>query len=340
MAAHSKISGRLREVLLAVLAGNPTREQLNHLIAVCQTLASSFISGKSTLGGLRTVSGLTTSDLAVDCIADLFRQNEHGAYAQLQAYFSGLQLPVADNEEILTHLRRLVFSKVNQGIFRCYSESDPALAKILRNLKLAVGTLKNFTELERFGEQCLTPALCDRLEHCPPFDRDELERFFLRATTGKEMIPDMMAKLSLLLRDQNEHCRIIPLVTVGLLIRSAYEKKELPSVKTTTVSSILGESEMVTLIQHACAEVSRETREKFVNRKKIDFGQFEAYFKVVEEALLDRFQGKNGDEVSLYDRLRKEIPGLTKIRYINSHRNRVEYFLKLTGKKLGTILKE
>ncbi len=329
-----KITGQLREVLLALLMGDATREQLNHLIAVSHSLASSFIAGKSSLGGLRSISGLTTSDLAFDAIADLFRLDEHGNCVQLRAYFAGIDLREAEEEEIVSHLRRLVFSKVNQGIFRLYSEADPALAKILRNLKLAVGTLKNFTEVERFGEICLAPALCDTLEHLPPFDRDELEKRLHEYTTGREMIPELTAKMSLVLRQQEEYCRIVPLVTVGLLFRAVYGNKEDAAAAKVHHDDHFGKADAQSVVSQVCRELKAELHPTYVGRQKLTEELYQKYFKAIESELLGRMEIAGVDGISLFDRLKAEIPGITRAEYFREHRNKLEYLLKLASGKM------
>ena len=222
MSKYLHLSENLRENILAILAGSHTHAQLNRLVAVSHTLANSFLASKATAGTLVSVYGLNTSDLAYDCIAELFRKDTDGNYIQLFSYFNGLSLTTARDEEILAHLRRLVFSKVNQGVYRLYSEADPSLAKILRNTKLAISSLKNFTEVERFGEPCIAPSLCDTLEDCPAIEREFLEQQFIKHTTGREHIPELLAKLSLYLREQNEHSRIIPFMMTGILFRTIY----------------------------------------------------------------------------------------------------------------------
>src|SRR5271169_1856494 len=204
MIEKTTIANGLRVIIPSILAGSHSRKDLNRLIGVSHSLAASFLANKATTESLISVYDLTTSDLAYDCIADLFQEDGDGKYRQLQAYFAGLSISTSHDEEILAHLRRLVFSKVNQSIFRLYSEADPSLSKILRNIKLAIHSLKNFEELDRFGEPCIVPSLCDTLVHLPPFECEELEHCFLQVTRGNELIPDLLAKLSLLLREQIE----------------------------------------------------------------------------------------------------------------------------------------
>ncbi|GEM_PF-4255201 len=56
---------------------------------------------------------------------------------------------------------------------------------------------------------------------------------------------------------------------------------------------------------------------------------FDTYFLVVEENILQRFIGSDGDESSLFDQLRTHIPDLTKEDYKKHHRPRLEYLARL-----------
>lgn len=340
MADHSSLAKGLREILLAMIAGTSHRNDLNRLIAVSHSLAASFLASKATTGSLMSVHDLSTSDLAYDCIADLFQQDTDGDYLQLQAYFAGLSFPTARDEEILAHLRRLVFSKVNQSIFRLYSEADPSLAKVLRNIKLAIHSLKNFEEIERFGEPCIVPSLCDTLVYLPPFERDDIEHCFLHVTRGNELIPDLLAKLSLFLRGQDEHCRILPLVGVGLLFRSVYEKKELPEPQHATADESLISLDANAIIQESCADVQLQMHRKYVGSGKVPDETFGMYFHIIREELCERFLGRDGHESSLVERLQQRLPGLTREEYSGVHRNRIEYLLKLVDKKAMERLKK
>jgi hypothetical protein len=337
---HRILSAGLRENLSSVIDGSSTRDQLNRLVSVFHALASAFLASKSTCGMLSNVTGLNTSDLAYDCIAELFQQNENGDYIQLVSYFSGIQMSSALEEEILAHTRRLVFSKVNHGVYRIYSQTDPALAKILRNVKLAVYSLKNFTETERFGEQCLMPVLCDSLEYLPPFQREELEQLFIPMTCGSEVVPELLAKLSLVLREQCDRCRIVPIIYVGLLFRSVYETKR--DLKGDTVqiedATIVRDTEEV--IDRVCSELKSQMLKKYLNKKEISEKVFEKYFQVMEEGLTEKYIGSNGNDFSLYENLKKYLPDLTRDEYKNTHRNTIEYLWKLAQKETADRLKE
>jgi hypothetical protein len=336
---HSKLSIGLREIIIAILGNECTRSQLNQLIKVSHTLANAFIASKTTAGTLSMVTELTTSDLAYDCIADLFQQDSQGNYTQLKAYFAGLSLASQCDEEMLAHVRRLVFSKVNQGIYRLCSETDPALAKILRNIKIAINTLKNFTEFERFGELCIAPCACNMLEDLPPFERVELQRYFTGEVSGRENIPDMLAKFSLFLREQKENSRVIPLVITGILFRDIYSQKEV-AYEEASFDDTLIKKDAAELIKKACRCIEEKHSQKYVGKGKVTSEVFRSYFCVIEEVLIEKFIGMDGEDTSLCEALKSHIPDLTEQEYKTQHRNRIEYLLKHASKEALKIMKK
>ena len=184
MPVPSHLLKNLRPNLSFVLANAHSKRQLEELVSLCHSLAVSSIRGKLASGKINTtLLGLNDSDLAYDCIADLFQRDEKGTVLHLKTYFESFLVESESDELLLAHLRRLIFARVNQGLFRLYNEADPALGKILRNIKLAIHSLGNFVEFERFGESHIAPSLCDPLHelfgrkwklftrrHAPEFD--------------------------------------------------------------------------------------------------------------------------------------------------------------------------
>jgi hypothetical protein len=325
----NRLSAEVRDSLLAASRGACSRAQLNVLVKVSHAMASAFLAGKSASLLLRSMHGLNVSDLAYDCIADLFARDDQGKLRQLEAYFSGLPAVSASDEELLIHLRRLVFSRVNHGVFRLCGEADPALAKILRNIKLAVATLKNFTETERFGEAHLRPSLCDALEEEPPFEPEELERRFLAVVTGNEMVPELLSRLSLLLREQTDRCRAVPLMAVGMLFRSVYEKKRLAPAEAVNADDTLVSADTEAIIRSACDAVKHKAREKYTASGKLSEAEYELYFHVIHDELCGKYLGGDGSKVSLFESMSRRMPGLGRDEYVRTHRNIVEYLLRL-----------
>lgn len=335
---RTSIAAGLRDTILSVVSRTPDRARVNSLVEVCRALASSYLRGKASSGTLAEFHGMSVDDLAFDCIADLFRQDDAGIHLEVQSYFSGLPLAEMRDEELLPHLRRLVFSKVNQGIHRLHGESDPGLAKILRNIRLSVSALKNFSDHDRFGDACIAPSLVDTLEHLPPFDRTELELRLCEVATGRELIPQLLAKLALILREQEEYCRLVPVVAVGLLFRSVYERKRAAAAAGDVTETSVGLEDVRIVVGDACREVRERVRRKYVGNGKVSESVLCCYFRAIETELLNRARGRDGDDKTLYATLREFLPDLGKEDYLKTHRSRIEYILKLVGERVSVKL--
>lgn len=278
-------------------------------------------------------------DLSFDCIADLFQRDEKGNYIQLQAYFRSISLDISIDDEVLIHLRRLVFSKVNQGMFRLFSEIDPTLGKIIRNIKIAIHTLKNFNEVERFGETCIFPSACDTLEEYPVIDNEDLKQHLFEFLNGCKHIPEMLAKLSLFLRTQNEYCRIVPLITVAIIFRLMYNNRIEANNQIQVEDNKIFESETLETIKRMCERVKQKNYRKYVGKKNIPSEIFEKYFTAIEKVLCESIVSNNGDDCSLYENLSQLLPSMTELSYHKNHRNKVEYFMKQVKKELKRELK-
>ncbi len=339
MQHQSPLQEGLRQNLIALLGGVYSRQQMNGVVRIVHALANAFLASKRSNGTLATLHGLNTSDLAYDCIAEIFQQDEQGALVQLRAYFGSIAIETSSDEELLAHLRRLVFSKVNHGVFRLYNEADPSLSRILRNTKLAIASLGQFVEVERFGEPCIGPAMCATLEHLPPMERDHIETHLLGVARGNESVPDLLAKLAVCLRDQTEYCRLVPLVVVAYALRTVYQSKQRSIAEAAPGNGAMLEDDIQEIVRKAARQVDARFRKKYVGNK-LQPEVFALYMNAIEQALVDRFINGNGEDTSLYDRMAALLPGLTKEDYKKYHRSRVEYLSRQAHDLAITELKK
>jgi hypothetical protein len=318
-----------------------TEREVNRFIALCHALASAFVQSKISTGRLHVqLVGLNYSDIAYDCIADLFQRDSAGSFVQLNAYFGGISIAETSDAQLLALLRRLVFSKVNQNIFRLYQEVDPALGKILRNLKIAITTLGNFIEHNRFGELCIAPSLCETLEHLPSLDATRLEQLLQSVSRPNDNVPTILAKLSLSVREQEEHSRIVPLLSVAWCIKSLYRTMKEESESPSSADSKLFLEDAITVIRETCESVKRENYPTYVHKKKIDVTVFSNYFVAIERNLVQTLLGGDQMDVSLYEHLKELLPELTKEEYRRKHKHVLEYLTRMTRERALSRLKK
>ncbi len=335
------IRGSIRGIsadLQAVLAGTASSVQLKAVVHVCHGNAIGALVRRGHLDRLVRLHGLSLGDLAFDCISDLFARDEHGRYLALRSYFSAYDTQAFSDEEAYFHLQRLTFLKVRNGLFRLYSEMDPQLAKILHNVKVAARALDLFTEVDRLGEACLAPSLCDTSDHLPAVSPDELAASLSEVASGNEFVPELLGKLSLLLRRQNSFSRIIPTVTIGLAIRSFYEKKKILQLPDHTTGIDEASIDARQAVHEACKAVRAKTYHKYVNRKKVDPEIFDLYFDVITLMLRMRFVENDGGDFQLSENFRKLTPGMSLQEYRVKHRNKLEYLARLAHRHAAKLL--
>ena len=330
----------LKTILNGVVSASPGECYVRELIFICKKIALVYLRNKASRGHLyQDGSTLCLEDLALDCVADLFSRGEDGSFQQIKLYFDGLPIDNSSEEELLTHLRRLVFARTNQSIFRMYREADPCLSKIVRNIKLAVQSLQNFIALERFGELCLAPTMCDTLEHLPPFEQSELEHQLRHRLSDHDSIPSMLTKYSLFIREQDQRCRLVCCMTLARVFRSIYETPYLAACEQTTSSEFTNPSEVMEIIHSVCRAVKLENLQHYISRKKITKEVYESYFDVIHQNLYQRLIQHNGKDFSYFNLLKQKIPNLTKEDYNRTHRSKLEYLARLSYKRTVKELK-
>ena len=217
---------------------------------------------------------------------------------------------------------------------------DPTLGKILRNIRLATQTLQNYSLVERFGEQCIMPAMCDSLEHLPALEANEIEQELHRIAHPTDHVPGLLAKLSLFLRTQESASRIVAVMAVGVAIRSFYEQQSLPAEAQVDILDQIQVHELAGVLEEACKQVRNETERKYVTAGKVTGKDFDAYFAVIRELLVDRIVNHDGDARSLFERLNLVMPGLTKEQYRSSHRAKLEYLARMTESRAKTEVRK
>lgn len=336
----SSLSVQLRPLLSAILDGSATHREMNGFVGICLSMATAFVRSKAARGHLQpSMLGLSTSDIALDCLADLFRRDGNGRMLQIDAYFGGIRYWDIADTELLSHLRRLVFSKVNQGLFRMHAENDPGFAKILRNIKLSISTLHNFVEIERFGESCIAPALCDTGEDLPSGSPEWLEENLVRRIQGSEHIPEMLAELSLFLRTQHEHNRIISLNLAVSVFRNVFARLRSHEAEADPAETGCMALDARMAIREACASIRKGSQTRYIDAKGIAPALYDSYFQVIERGLTMRFVEHDASSFSLFRALQEMVPDLTQERYHGEHRAVLEYLFRKTSDRVITILR-
>lgn len=330
------VSPLVKVLLQVVLSGAYTPVDIRQFVHLCFKLALPLVRKKIALGKVRPdILRLGEHDIVFDCLADLFRRDSHGRFEVIESYFRGTDLGKIGNAEALVELRSLVFRAVSHGIIRVFSEADPVLAKVLRNMKLAVQRTGLFLEVEQFGETYLVPRGHDAGLEAPHIPPDRLEQLFFREALVNDSAVAMVRKLHAVLVTEQRYQPKVPFMNVALMFRKLHSSAwEAEATKATQVrqagEDAVSAGELAGLAAAICNQMKDVFYQK-AGKKRI----LETYLAVVREVLVDEYDGFPRDGYTYYERLKMHMPKLTHREYVRRHKKRLEYLAKAGKKRMN-----
>lgn len=330
-----------KKTFAAILSGTYTPFELREFVQACHNLALPLIRKKIAIGKLNlAVIGLKETDVVYDCIADLFRRDESGGFPSIRSFIE-YELPdeeAVSAEQLTIALRRLIFGKINNNIVRLYAEADPALGKILRNMKLAQDRMGLFDQVTRFSELFLVPKNVDPLWHCSPLDISWLRHEISRTVLVHDTMPAMMKKLRGILVEETEYQRAAPFVQTACVFKEIYSLSWESSEE--QVQEHLTSSEVTRVVSQTCRKVRNEMYDTYVGKGKCSEETYDRYIAALEKILLSELTDNEQSGQSYFDHLRNEFPTLTRESYESRHRATVEYLAKIAKEHLRSEMRD
>ena len=331
----------LTEVLDDVLSENPAYVAVRRLFQRCHQLAIAYLRRRSHAGRLdASLFGISLEDLALDCVAELFKRDDAGRYIQLESYFDSPTRMGNDEAALEIALRRIVFSAVTEGLFRRYRELDPSLGRIIRTIKRHVGSGGSL-ELDRDHSMPVL-TLCGAKKEgraLPWMPQDLLEIHLHHTLPGDVSVDTVLGVVADILQSESQYAPSIPVTEVALAMRSvltrlhasdaeeeydpeeAYESKDLSNVVRSHVE--------------ACTdEVMESMEEVYVKGRGISPSLYRAYFKTAEDVLIMNYVDPSAPRESLRVMLCRHIGEIPSTTYRKQHQAILEYVVKLTKHRL------
>ena len=332
-----------KRLLRGILSGTYTSVDLREFVQLCYFLALPLVRKKIRLGKLKlSAVGLNEPDVVYDCLADLFQRDEQGGFPQIRLFFSHPldQVDSWSDDDALVQLRTLVFGKVNNNIIRLYSEADPVLGKILRNVKIALDRSHLFEQTSRFGEVYLTPHGVEVLWHLPPMPFDVVQQEFSHTVLIHDMIPVMLKKLHDLMTQQSEYQRSVPVVAAAVLFKEIYALGQEPEqVAENGSEPNFMAHDVLQTIEKVCSELQTEMYATYVVSRKCSEERFGQYMRTIRDLLIHTFADPIPDGHSYFESLQSQIPDLTKGAYAEEHRTILEYIAKVAKGRMKEELR-
>jgi hypothetical protein len=331
----------LRPLFEQLLSDDPPSQAVNAFLRHCQRIAVAYLRRRSRLGRLRLeLFDLTEEDLALDCLAELFRRDEGGAYVQLRSYAESVGWAWLDDVEAEIAVRRIVFSAVNEGLFRRYRESDPAVGRLIRTLKRHVKRQEALVLLRERSVLVVRlrgagPAEMAR----PQMPQELLEAYLHGFVDARCTLPRTLAGLAELFRTHAEYSPRVALSDLALSIRSVLVRRG------AAASAALDESEhpyeerdlqeaIRQGVQGALAEVQEGMRPLYVERRGVSPDLYGAYFRAIQDILTEQFVEPGRPEASYRGTLNTYLGKLSSQEYRQKHQAVMEYLINLTKRQL------
>jgi len=341
-------------------SGHYSQAELIEYINLAQKISVSYLKYQEMLGkrisGNATSADLEFSDLAMDCIADLFTRNDDGCFIQLKKYYEMrlAELPSADDADVLMLTRRLIVRKTKQELSRIFRERDPEGAKIIRNIKVAIRTADNLHIFRELGKEFVffhasppvnlhTAKARMLLRHAqPPLTEEMLYKQFIGcydpADSVSVTIRKLMQSVSALHTSQN----FISLDLIVKLIRSvkfeACREWLSTADRVPTPADHLETKEMEGFIDLVMAQMWDRLDTQYLRTRKLSSEKAAIYHRALRDVLYDLIQKR--DTSSYYRNLKFYLSHLTQKEYRHSDRSVFEYLAKLAKKEFRKHLAE
>lgn len=323
------------EALTGALAEPPRAAPVRALVTLCHRMALLYIRKKARAGSLHIpFFGLSTSDLALDCVSTLFSRDADGRFHHLRTYYAGAPLSTLATEELLAVTRRLVFSAVNQQIYRLLKEEDPSLDKLLRNLRAAARKTPRVSEERRGGELWIcTEGETERTQMLPSMPPEFLDALLSPELRHDTSLRDVVRQLGRILETQSVYRKSCRLVALALTVRAAYARFGRDETDQTRWEETgLRHEEIMQMIDQSVESVGRRMHDTYVHHHHLGSDEFGAYLQAVRDALRNRFLDSKAGSNSLFQHLKRHLPALTPDQYRGGHRCHMEYLLRLARK--------
>lgn len=337
MPIFREVKSTLEKALKSGVSAKETRD----LVQCCAFLALPLVRKKIGQGRLNLdLLAMTEEDIVFDSLAELFQRDGQGRFPQLDSYFTSFHLGELSEAEIIIHLRKIVFINVHKTIIRLYSETDPTMGKILRNIKLGISKTDFFEEAVRFGETMLVVKNMNPLFNKPLIGSSEVQRALHGVVNVRDTIPAILAKLFTVFAEQEQFQRALPLFQLATTVKEVYVVGwETESVVIPTVEEEIDTKRIRDIIGETCRKQLREMRHSYIETEKVSEEMFYRYFQTVESILKEEYLDGSTVKRSYFDHFAEHCPNISLVEYRDQHRTTIEYLTKKTRTRLQLSLK-
>jgi hypothetical protein len=332
----------ISNLLCDTLKNNPVTKSADRLFYVCRSIAIGFLCGKT--NALRHVPGQTLGieDLATDFIADLFEKDDNGRFPQFEKYFRDVIFEKTPDEVLISELRRLVFSKIRDNLYRYQKAHDPGLHKIIRNLKLSCKELNTINGVLLTDGVIYFQNSSDAGDPRPEISDELLEIRLCSMLKKHQSIRKILEALMKSFQNQDDHAPSVSLLRLAIAIRNASHYLEVQPPDNEDNQPLFNHEEISVFADEAAQKVLHKLGyQGFLN----GLGATSTPLKIslptkmipdvllvraCKQAILEEYCSEYSRQRTHFEIVSELVPDLEYTSWRADHRKRFEYLLKLT----------
>jgi len=320
--------------------GSISEQELTELVHLSRSLIQAYLGSiRSSLTHLCQLQGLTINDLAYDCIAEAFAKDDKNRFHQITNFVESLseKLDTVPEQQVFLAYKSFMLRVTDAQLARLYALSDPAGAKIHRNVRDCVKQSSLFMLEKDYRGLVMKPKHSSAIEDRSAFPIEELEQEFLSRVDHTCTTQQMLQLCYEIVTGQSKYRQSVPLAGVVQMFKKVYgDNPESVGEEHPFVTAGLAVFE----IDHIRVQVETALKEKIVltylARGKLNRKEAEAVFNAFQDMLEDWCAGEQSQS-SLYHYL-KEYLQINEETYEATLRTKMEYLLKVAREEFAARL--
>ena len=329
----------IRKELGLLLSGEYTEQNLNSVVEFFKRYAVSYIRMKRKAGN-SFFQNEDINSVAYNSISELFSRNDDNRFPNLERYFSDKQIGKLRDHELEPEIRRLVFTKVNDYIYRRIGEFDPSLKKIIRNIKLALTSGSFDKDLHVSGNTIILKSETEEgdLPELPP---EFLEIYLCDRVEQSSQIPCILSEVIEIIDRQQLYQKKIGITSLALSIRNTFTalQQHREQEENRTMRTILN-GDLEKFIGISKKNVQEKIASKYSQNGKLEPHEVEKYFMAAADIIKDQFVDDKQFENSQFEYLSSYLENVDYESFRDIHRQRLEYFVRLVRKEMINMFKK
>lgn len=327
---------KIHQLLNSAADESISHSQLTELVKISRLIIHSYLTNyRSNVINLINRNGITITDLAYDCIAEVLRRNKELKFYAINQFANSLKENIRLIEPVNLFLayKSHIIKIANAQLSKLYAQTDPIGAKILRNIRDSVHQSEKLRIVKDLRGLRIEVANTDAENHKKDFP---INQFLLNIEINNRTLntSDLLEHIYSNLQNQTEFKRSVYLFDIVTLFKNYFGAEHVYDYEVneeTLISKINGncfeEYEIQNLKQKVELFIKEKIMVNYFLKGKLNKAEAEAIFFSVNDIINDWCSGAIYRS-SIYEYFRNHFD-ISHDLYLKNYRTKIEYLVKL-----------